>query len=71
MNEKTSSTKDSPKDKKGITKWLDPNQTSQTHYGFITNHEWLLKEKDRIESETGKVCIIFKNDKKQEYLSYT
>jgi len=42
MNEKT---KDSRKNKKGITKWLDPNQTSQTHYGFITNHEWLLKRK--------------------------
>ena len=58
------------KEKKSITKWLDPKQTFQSHYGFITNREWLLKEKDRIESGTGKECVILENDRRQESLFY-
>jgi len=55
---------------KSITKWLDKKQTFKSHYGTITNHAWLLKEKDRIESETGRKCIILENNQKQESLFY-
>jgi hypothetical protein len=34
--------------KKQITCWLDPDIKKTTEYGFITNHEWLIRERDRM-----------------------
>ena len=41
-----------------ITEYLPPNSMSKTEYGIISNIDWLIMEKHRIEQRTGKRCIV-------------
>lgn len=56
---------------KEITKWLKQHSESfQSQYGKITNPAWLIKEKYRIESGTGRECVILTNNQKRQCLAY-
>ena len=41
-----------------ITEYLPPNSMSKTEYGIISNIDWLIMEKHRIEQRTGKRCTV-------------
>ena len=44
-----------------ITKWLNPNDETWYRRTYITTREWLMIEKERIASLTGKNTIIRTN----------
>lgn len=53
---------------KAITKELDPNAVTKTHYGKISNRVWLMAEMERIVRSTGKKCMIHNTKGKQVLL---
>lgn len=58
------------KSEKEITVLINPNTVFCSQYGIISGHHWLRKEKERIEKNTGRECIVLRNRWGQEYLSY-
>ncbi|MBC8294591.1 MAG: hypothetical protein H8E55_02155 [Pelagibacterales bacterium] len=49
-----------------ITKWINPNDEIWFQGKYITNREWLIIEKARIEKVFSKKVIICKNETKEE-----
>ena len=41
-----------------ITKWIVPNEETWYQGTYITNLEWLMIEKERLNKHTGKKVII-------------
>ena len=41
-----------------ITKWIAPDEETWYKGTFITNLEWLMIEKERLNKDTGKTIII-------------
>ncbi len=55
---------------KEITRWIKPGKKFETgQHGMLTAHEWLLKEKERIEKD-GIRCVVLTDHDGLECLCY-
>jgi hypothetical protein len=48
-----------------ITAWLNPSSETDSKYGYISNREWLERERDRINKGHRECTIIKKGDGSQ------
>ena len=53
-----------------ITKPIRKDHTVSTEYGLISHHNWLMREKERIEKKSGRRCSIKSIGQNKEILVY-
>ena len=53
-----------------ITKFIEPEETMYTQYGWVTNGKWLDLEAQRIEKAGGLKCEIVRDKNGRRALAY-